>query len=459
MSNESAKIAKDLESILNELDSANIEDLTEAELLEYRAALNPYGRVIEGSDNYLNFSYTNLSEKYNEKLITTAMVGYLNTACDEWHVPEGFPAIPVYDYVKNPSLIDEFSKDWTMTDKHKRDIALNKQWMAKRVIVKEFLEEMFSYNPNTHIRSSYKPNPKDIARGIVDTPAANLAIEELKKKDPKFSEQMLMFDRVQKMINMRETSADQQSQPLDKAMNMLTAKKIVMPEYHYATVEYGKMPTEDLNLLKHACEMIPPVDTFGKFRNYLELNYDKLREAVQYLYCEKPDLDIAICPHSWHNDLEEAESYVKKHRGEVIADVITAHSGKWNFHGPFAKVRESMKFYNDNTEILEEIAGQIEKDAKMGGELMKNRIKQQKKKNVEEDGPDAELFTEWRKNNSDLKDMNGYSLEDEDAKIINGAPDDAIAVKVFRIGESGKLQSDHFYTKAEAPTDLPGAPQ
>ena len=125
----SKKLANELESILNELSEEHINDMTEAELLEYRTKLNPYGRVIQGSDKILTFSYTNLQEKYMEKLLLTGLIGYLNTALNEWHVPDDMPVIDVYEYTKNPALIDSFAKDWTMTDKIKKDIEENKKWM------------------------------------------------------------------------------------------------------------------------------------------------------------------------------------------------------------------------------------------------------------------------------------------------------------------------------------------
>ena len=452
------QIANDIEKLLEELDTEAIQDMTEEELLSLRSKLNPYGRIIEGSDNYLNFSYTNLEENYQKKLLMTGMIGYLNTACNEYHVPDGHPVIDVYDYYKNPTLIDEYAKNWGSKDKETdelvktekiiKEIEDNKAWMQKRIIIKQFLEHCFQYNPDVHVRSSYKPQPKDIARNVIDTPAANLAIAELSKRDVKFREQMLEYDRVQKMIAMKRSIGEEPSPELTE----LVAKKLVLPGQHYKNADYESWKEEDKNLLHTVCNMIPPADIFQKFRNYYEINYDKLREAVLYLYCDKPQLDIAICPHSWHSSDEEASDFKKKHSGEVITDVITAHSGKWNFVAPFKHVRESMKFFNKDTAVLEAITEQIEKDAKIGAELVKNTIKQKKKQNIEQEGPDDDLFKKWKSENTTLKDMKAITLDDDDI-IMNEAPLDSIAVKVFRIGDTG-LESDHFYTRAEAP-ELP----
>jgi uncharacterized protein YdcH (DUF465 family) len=437
------KFAKDLTSILDELTAENLDDLTEDELLEYRKQLNTYGRTIEGSDNYLTFSHTNLSEKYTEKLQMTAMIGYLNSELDKYLVPHGHRIIPVYDYCHDPTLIDEYSKDWSKTDKIQKELDQNKEAMQKRIIIKEFLETVFQYNPDVHVRSSYKPQPKDIVRSVIDTPAANLAISQLKKGDAKFRELMLEYDRIQKMIAMKENSSN-------VALDNIMASKLVLPDQHYATVNYGAMTSEDKNLLRTTCEMIPPTDTFFNYKSYFETNYDKLREAVQYLYCDKSDFEQAINPYSWHNTRAEAEEFQKKHKGEVISDIIIADSGKWNIFSPFAKVRDTMKYFNENTIVLETIAEQIEQDAKIGGELMKNRIKVEKKRNIAEDGPDAETFSKWKAANSTLKDMNAVT-NNKDSFAPEETPDDAIAVPVYRISD-GNFTKSTFFSKAFAPT-------
>jgi hypothetical protein len=442
----SKESARNLEKILSEIESSSLEDLSYEELMSLRKEMNMYGRTIEGSDNYLTFSFTNLKEKYIENLTTTAMIGYLNRAVDEWNVPDGLPVIRVQDYNNDPSVMCSYYKNWTLTDKIKKQIADNMEAMKKRVIVKEFLQEVFNYNPDVHTRSAYKPNAKDISRGIVDTPAANIAIEQLKKKDSKFREEMLEYDRLQKVIAMKENL------DIPDAHNLKAAAKVILPSVHYMNADYDNMSPEDLNLLRTVCESIPPADTFYKYRRYLEANYEKLREAVEYLYCVKPEFDIAINPYSWHKNEEEAIEFQKKHKNEVIADIIKAHSGKWNFFAPFEKVRSTTKYYNDNTIVLEEIANQIERDGKLGEELMKNKIKAKKQVNIKEDGPDAELFTKWKTQNTTLKDMNAITNKND--YNDDDCPDDGIQCDVYKTDSDGNMVKDKFYSKASAPAEV-----
>jgi hypothetical protein len=74
-------------------------------------------------------------------------------------------------------------------------------------------------------------------------------------------------------------------------------------------MDFSKWSDDDKNALRTACEMIPPVDIFAKFKRYCEVNYESLREAVEYLYCEKPEFELAVNPYSWHDTREEAEEF------------------------------------------------------------------------------------------------------------------------------------------------------
>jgi len=110
-----------------------------------------------------------------------------------------------------------------------------------------------------------------------------------------------------------------------------------------------------------------------------------------------------------------------------------------------------MKYFNKKTAVLEEIAKQIESDAKMGSELMRKRIKIKKKKNIAEEGPDDEAFIKWKSENSKLKEMGAESIKPSEYENQDEI-DDAIEVPVFRISNGGtKMERTTFYTESVAP--------
>jgi hypothetical protein len=414
-------VQKQLAELLDELDEESLAKLSDKEVLELRKQLNPYGRTIEGSNKILTFSYTDLQHEYTKKLVTTAMIGFLNTMCDEWRVPDGIPVVSVYDYVRDPSKLDEFEKTLQKPEEMKEEIEENKKNMIKRVAIKEFLEDMFQYNPDIHVRSAYKPCIDDDERNILETPAARLAIFQLTKTDPVFKEDMMLYER-EKLLKEKLTNGE--------------------------TAKLSDTSTETLK--KYMTEMIPPADVFHRFQYYYDSNYEVLKDIVGDLYCDKPCFETAVNPYAWHDNEDDADTFINKHKDEVISTIFKAHSGKWNIIAPYKKVRESMRFFNKKTVVLEEIAKQIEKDSQMGAELMKKRIQIKKKKNIAKDGADDDAFLKWKGQNNKLKEMGASTLEKGD--LTEDCPMDALEVPVFRVSHGGmKITKDKFYTEAVAP--------
>jgi len=486
-------LAAELDNILKELTDDDLAKMSSEEIVALKQKINPYGRIIEGSDKYLNFSLTQISHEYWKKLITTAMVGFLNRMLDEWKVPEGVPVVPVYDYLENPSLVEPPELILKKNDTNAiYDYNFNKDWMKKRVVVKEFLEEMFQFNPDEHVRSSYRPNKKDSTRNPVKTEAGELAVNHLINTDREFRNEELLnqetmtkkeFEKTKtetktgdkasdngsgakteaKASDSSNNSSDNISDNNASVPKFRHLKKVVYvdgkPKVVIKKVPLNNTPDEvkekiknnkDPTLKNTVREMIPPHDFSGRFKNYLQENFEDLREAVKDLHCEKPEFELAMIPYAWHDSLEEAEDYKKKHRNEFIAEVFTAHSGKWNLFDCFKSQRESVNFYNDNTIIIEEMIKQIERDEKLGQDLMKNRIKKAKKKNVLQEGPDSEGFKKWRNSNDTLKTMGASHIGD---MASDECPEDAVQVDVWKIAKGGiELTKERFFTKAEAPT-------
>jgi hypothetical protein len=426
----------ELVNLLNEISPENLAKLPDDIILSLRKKLNPYGRTIEGSNETLAFSFTNLQQKYMEKFLMTSMVGFLNRMNDEWNVPDGLPVISVEDYNETPSLLNPPDKKdgSAVTDKKLLD-EYRENWrqMQKRCVVKEFLAHMFQYNPDKHVRSAYRPNPADEDRKPLTTPAAKLAVKVLKKRDSKFREKMrrLEFKR-----------GDRKVDPAPKKLNVPVEDVSDSPEM-------VESPVSDVT--KVVTNMIPPQDMLHRWRFYQEVNFEELRSCVNDLYCEKPEFEVAINPYKMCKDQDEFNTFVNKHKNEVIAKIYPADTGKWSLLGDFKENRKKMRFFNEKTHILEEIFAQQERDAKMGDELMKKRIAIKKKKNIEEDGPDDPKFLKWKKNNKLLQSMSGEEANSA-SYVDDDCPDDAVQVNYHvHDAKTGKFTSDKFFTEAEAP--------
>lgn len=213
---------------------------------------------------------------------------------------------------------------------------------------------------------------------------------------------------------------------------------------------------------------VPPVDVYHHFDRYLSNHYELFREAVQILYCEKPDIDFAIqyYDRSFSSE-EEAKKSRMKIQDRVTAAVYTISNGTWNLLGPFKQNRERVEFYNKKTEVIKRMLEQVESDHRLGEDLMKKRVKREKHKNIIDAGPDDPNLAKYKDAISTLDTLGAKEvLTDEDRKKMAEAklrkemtevPPDAIQVDMHRpvtdpvTGET-TLVRDKFYTKAEAPT-------
>ncbi len=407
------ELVKEIQTIMANMDDDTLKLLPTELVDSIRKRISPYGNVISSTPKkIITMCHTNLREKYMKRYLITAMIGFLNRACDEWCVPKSVPVVSVYDYVKNPKLIDP-PDDVKLAVDTKEDYESNAKMMQKRIIVKEFLEDMFQYDPDLHVRSAYKPCPKDPQRKILNTPAAKRAIIYRKLRDAKFR-------------------ADMDFAPPTSAKSSSSS----------SSSSSSKSNTDERAMV----EMIPPDDAFHNFSHYADANHDVIREVVRDLYCEKPDLEVAIMPCGVHDKLEEADEYINTHKNDVITDIFKLETGLWNLIGPFRQVRESTKYYNENTVVAEEIFKQIESDAKMGKSLMEQTIKKSKRENETRYGPKDPKFTAWCKQNTTLSRMGAVSGED----LKDECPDDAVESDVFIVGEGGKkLIKKKLYFKAD----------
>lgn len=159
---------------------------------------------------------------------------------------------------------------------------------------------------------------------------------------------------------------------------------------HKETFKYYLLPLENQSLLPH----IPPQDTFHRWNYFTEVNYEELRTITETLYPERPDLDWAIAIWNTFKGTEaevdeQFKSYCQKHHDELPSSIKAIEIGKWCFLADFKENRKNIQFYNKNTEVIKRIIDRHTEDKKIGMELMRNRLRQEKAKNIKEYGPDA----------------------------------------------------------------------
>lgn len=428
----SLSASKKAQEILNEIKTGNssvLDNLDEADVIRLKNSINPYNVEFSSEKNakWLNISITHLNEKYLTRLLMTAFIGFLNRACDEWRVPESVPVVPVYEYLEDceknggtSSKLDDLENK-NESEERKEELEFNKKWMEKRIIVKEFLEDIFQYDPDIHVRTAYNPNITEPDVRLVNTPATQIGLWGL-KREMKQEKNKIYKNKLRKVIQEYETrkNADEKYRMTDK--------------------------TDPETEMERDCyRMIPSHDIFFKIHRYYENNYENIRRIVNNLYCISPLLETATFVYGVHNTKEEALEFVRTNSDSFKTDVLTIRTGAWFLHGPFKENREGVNIFNKKTRILEKILDRIEEDSKLGTDLMNKRVKVAKVKNIIQEGCDHKDLDTYKSTLGMKSSLGEIKLQEE------LTPNDAIEVPVFKISKGGLgFEKEKFFSKAEA---------
>ena len=435
--NSISDIVKDLES-----NPEKINDMTTEQIIEVEKYLNPYGATIYGPEKYTCISFTNLKEKYMQKLLTTALIGFTYQMATE-HV--------IDDDELNVKLNkDDFVEIREHPDKHN----------------KQHVENLYNqaYNklkPKKENETDDLSEDEEIEIGIL----ANKEVEDVLKDTKEFNNEKFL-QRKEELI--QEQSAEEQI-IINRFLNKLFKYN---PNTHSKSIfnsDNAKEDPERQEVIENKfTEVVPPNDTFGRFTYYYDVNYEQIRQAVKYLYNDKPDTEVAINIFESFDSIKECNDYIEKNQDNVITNLLNLTNYKWNLLGSFKKNRERISFYNENTVVLENILKQQEEDAKMGKTLLDARVKKKKVKNVQEYGKEHPNFTKYRKHNPNDISLNSKQVEYTDDKVIiteeievsetgskldvDGTPSDCLEIGVTSINlKTNTVNTGKIYTKSKSP--------
>jgi hypothetical protein len=332
-----------------------------------------------------------------------------------------------------------------------------------RNIVKRFLNRNFEYDPDYHLRTASRADRTRKTRDVT--------MDEKLENNPKLYQ--YMRDNILLGYNMMTQGAE----ALKKSVMALDggdpedAKGILQKKYiaMQSLSDDMKKIAEPLSAADtvEAWNVSPPVDVFHHFTRYMNNHYEDLRKVCGEYYNEHPDFEYAIIYYDTFGSLEDAREFKIQHESEFKCEVLTIENSGITLVGPFKENRERIDFYNKNTEILKRMDEQLASDHKLGKDLMEKHLKDKKKKNIAEMGPDDKGLAAYSANVNTVKELGAKKSmtlkeqreyhkalqEKEDAEV----PDDALKVEMFFPEDADgttSLKKSVFYTQVEAPLHL-----
>jgi hypothetical protein len=439
-----------LSDIIKELETnpEKINEMTQEQVLEIEKHLSPYGATIYGPEKYTCISFTNLKEKYMQKLLTTALIGFTYQMSSEYTIED--------EDLKIKLNKDDFMDEVENPDKYNSLHVSNLEYQYYHELKTQFLDEKSKAGIDNY--------------ELTEDDETDLRIQVNKKIDSEFCNKKVFNN--EKFIKATEELVNQQSQEEQEIINRFLNKLFKYdPNTHTTSVynEDNNDPERKVNPDNEFTQVVPPNDTFGRFNYYYDVNYEKLRQAVSYLYNDKPDVEVAINIYDSFDSIEECNEYIEKNQENVICNLLNLTNYKWNLLGSFKQNRDRITFYNSNTKILENIMKQQEDDAKMGKVLLDARVRKKKVKNIKEYGKDHPSFLKYTQANPNEITSSAQKIEIDDDKVtvteeievsetgskldVDGTPSDCLEIGVTSINlKDNTIKTGKIYSKAEKPS-------
>lgn len=427
-----------LDSLINEIQAGDltsveskIAELTEEELdslFGETVAFKALGTA--SSDKFVIGSVSNLREKYLKKLITTTFVGFLFQMNSEYTVDEDALTTPLdkKDFEEDmvgSRLPEDFNQDILYAKQlsafYKAKFPESEVYQYKDMEAELSEDDLLEVNKRANEEYKELTAPEKTFNAAKYNEALEAAIEAQSKSERE------VIDRFLKQLFKYDADADTQKGSQDIEDD---------PERTDIEEMKGKDPvTNDVY------ENIPANDTHCRFNTYYDLNYEKMREATQNIYNVKPDLEHAMIVYDVVDTQTEVNSFIEKYGATAKYDVLSFPLNKWTLMGPFKENRERVDYYNKHNSIIKSMLEQQEKDAALGEELIKNRVKSKKIKSEKVFGKDSESFNEYKKlSPSELQGKYNAKIEEIDennVKVVREVHVDAETGEKLELDEDG----------------------
>lgn len=462
-----------------------IQELSDDELAALQKYASPYGNVVGAKKSYVNLSIVNMREAYLRRLLMTGLVGYLYRTLYEYE-PEADIERLDRAFKRKMSKAKDMPEEQrkAFEEEHKKELARLRE--TSRRIAKAFLDRNFNYNPDLHVRSAHKK----LSDEQKDTQGQSKA--ELIRKRTAVAEHAPLitqrvseapertFEYLKNALEATHSATAMAAETLKSAVEVMITPGMDVADKQLILIRKLKELTaaqEDMAKLAaplkaaESLEMVtvePSADVYYHLNRYITNHYEELRDTVDALYHERPDIEFTAVYYDHFDSEEEAREHRVAHEAEFKLEVFTLENNGITLMGPFKQNRKAMDYYNKNTEVLKLMHEQQEMDHKLGKDMMEKVVTRKKAKNIAEAGLDAPGLGAYIKANNTVRELGAKKIltpeeqlelkkaidEKEDLEV----PEDAIQTNVFYPEEDDEgnlaLGKQKMYTQAEAPLHM-----
>ena len=396
-----------------------IDNLTDEDLINLRYVANPYRKPLyETKSKILACSYINMPEEYTKNFMMTSLVGFLYKMATEF---------------KHSDFSSSFSSSFSSKDEKNEKNGENKRMSEEEGKLGEEISEGLKAAYFEKFESFYKQIyektllPLDHVRWMraqivvfkkkFGSEAQKITDQENEVKkyckehgvnyEAAFPNEIQLNEEeiykvkqdVKKKLGIKITREEHDAKIQDYILDFLDNYLKFDPNNH---IRCGYYPHYD-PVIKKAFEsnpenfkiinapngnemmvtdkfekyLVPPLDTFYSLNNYINANYEPLRQATNDIYFPAY-FENAIIARETFSNMEEADKWKKKFGSELDVAVNDIEFGKWIFIDSWAQNREKTTYDDEKGKLINEIIERKKQEEKMGKEMLGKKKRKNK---------------------------------------------------------------------------------
>lgn len=418
-----------------------VDELSKDDIEALRRYNNPYGKSNrnDNTDGYCCVSITNLQQKFMEKMFMVAYTSFLFRVGDEYLIKEGYrytdknyvpkqniktelediikPNNNAHLFNRSDDLIKEFNSNRFNSFRRYNNL-YNKGIELKEKIIKEN-KKLKSYEKLVEdINSGFLRKRKIIENNnnLTDEEKIKeinnlrkLEIEEYKKSNVK-GNMKNKYEAIAKLLDEMNAHIDTMHKYKENSVRK-DINQFLRYNLEYNPEVHLKLDRDPIGNDKYrkSLSVDPktklPAKVFKNFQLYFEANYEEILKEVEALWAYKPELENTInVLEDGFKTKEEADKYIEDNKDRFTVQVHCVKKGSPYFLSAYGANVDKVKYYNENTEILEAIEKRVQKEQKVGEELLKHRVKRLRKERTDDMGKEDENAVKYLRQGKQDKD-------------------------------------------------------
>lgn len=392
-------------------------------------------------------SYVNTREEYFKKMITTTMISYLFRNCLDYQInltdlkavvkDDDFLEPEPNKYVENEKYERKQLKKLV-----KQEYIKNNYELELDLDDTAFIEFELSDEDKDKIENETKNKLQELQKITykVNKDKKLEKIKELAELQSK-EEQHVIYRFLKNIFTFNPDRHIKQSYKYEEvADNYEEYKKLVLTKVEDDV-------KKELNIGSTIAENnIPSDNLWYKFNMYYEAHYELFKTFTNLLYKVDSDRDLMLNIHGQFDTKAEVDSFVKLNQSNFITNPTLIKNNNWVLLAKYLPNRENGEVLGQDSDILNGLLEKYKEDSKLAQDFTKQNMKRSKLEQMYRHGNTSNINDYLNSGLIDNKPSDNVVSEDEYKEFENkinklsvpkSDDDYAIQYKIFKPTESG----------------------